>query len=258
MGGGRNPRPLFLMKLSQILTSSRGQEITRTAYFLFICVTIFVVIYQIPKSYIVPATFFTEQWKHEFINAIHYLSIVITIVFLARKMLHLRWKEMGFHFTEQNNHWAYWVCFGLVINVFVELACLARCYFYFLFHPNYQPPAVLAYPTIFLSEHFNSYVFSPFFEELLFRGIGVTCLEKIFGQKWALLFSAWLFFNAHFLYGNQNICQFLLGLMLGYSFLKTRSLFWPIILHSLSNFMGDGYSIIEWIFPGSMNRFFMW
>ena len=77
-------------------------------------------------------------------------------------------------------------------------------------------------------------VAAPFLEETLFRGIILKALLKKYNPYMAILISAIAFGIFH-----MNPWQFLyatvLGLFLGYMYWKTRSLFYPVIIHMILN-----------------------
>ncbi len=77
-------------------------------------------------------------------------------------------------------------------------------------------------------------VAAPVLEETLFRGVILKALLKKYKPHWAILISAIAFGVFH-----MNPWQFLyatvLGLLLGYMYWKTRSLFYPILIHMLLN-----------------------
>lgn len=77
-------------------------------------------------------------------------------------------------------------------------------------------------------------VAAPILEETLFRGIILKALLKKTSPYWAIMISAIAFGVFH-----MNPWQFLyatvLGLFLGYIYWKTRSLFYPILIHMLLN-----------------------
>lgn len=75
-------------------------------------------------------------------------------------------------------------------------------------------------------------------EELLFRGLIFHCLERGFLSKGAaIVLSALLFGIWHGIFV-QSVYTCLIGLVLGYSYVKTRDLRYPILIHFLNNFMG--------------------
>jgi len=79
-----------------------------------------------------------------------------------------------------------------------------------------------------------------FLEEFLFRGIILDGLSKTMDVNYAILLSA-LFFGLF--HGNliQGIGGFTIGLYLGWIYIKTESILYPILLHGLNNGLG-------WIF----------
>ena len=80
-------------------------------------------------------------------------------------------------------------------------------------------------------------ILAPIMEEFLFRRM-IIDRTRIFGEKWAILFSALLFGLFH-----GNLSQFLyataLGLVLGYVYLRSGKLRCSIGLHMAFNFLGS-------------------
>lgn len=74
-----------------------------------------------------------------------------------------------------------------------------------------------------------------FFEELLFRGVITSGLTK-FKQTLALVLSALVFMLMHGS-ADQTIHQFIVGLILGYVFIKTKNLWLGVIIHFFNNFI---------------------
>lgn len=85
-------------------------------------------------------------------------------------------------------------------------------------------------------------VLGPAAEEALFRGLIAGRLAR-YGQKTAIFASALLFGLFH---GNlsQFFYAFGLGLLLGYVYLMTGRLRWPIALHMLFNLIGSGLIVL--------------
>lgn len=73
-----------------------------------------------------------------------------------------------------------------------------------------------------------------FFEEFLFRGVILNGFKK-FGKHGAVILSAIIFV---FMHGgpDQTIHQFVLGMILGYAYVYSGSLWVPIIIHFVNNF----------------------
>lgn len=77
---------------------------------------------------------------------------------------------------------------------------------------------------------------APFFEELIFRGIMLDGLMRRYGATTALLVSSALFGVMH-LDLVQSVAAMFMGILLGWFYLQTRSLFVCIFIHALNNFM---------------------
>lgn len=96
----------------------------------------------------------------------------------------------------------------------------------------------------------SSVVAAPILEEVLFRGLIFESCRERFGRGAALLFSALLFGVIHIV-PVQMINAFVVGLILGYVYLRTRSLLAVIILHAVNNaiayvtmaFFGDSANV---------------
>jgi len=81
------------------------------------------------------------------------------------------------------------------------------------------------------------FVFVGLVEELIFRSILQTRLEKILGLKYGLVLSAVLFGIMHAGYGliNEIFFASLFGVMIGYIFQKTRSFPFILTIHGTAN-----------------------
>lgn len=76
----------------------------------------------------------------------------------------------------------------------------------------------------------------PILEELLFRGIIFSILEKIQKGWFAIIISAFLFALAH-MNAVQGVYTFIMGLIAGLIYLKTRDLRWTIFMHMTINIL---------------------
>ena len=79
-------------------------------------------------------------------------------------------------------------------------------------------------------------VLAPVFEELIFRGVVLDGLLKQYQPAKAIFWSAILFSIIH-LDPIQGSFAFVVGLLLGWVFWKTRSLLLCILLHAINNFL---------------------
>ena len=116
---------------------------------------------------------------------------------------------------------------------------------FFLFPPTQNGLAYqLAAPTFtgataFLMYFFYPVIAGPIFEEMIYRGLVMTALEK--GKKWGLdvLGSATLFGILHISSHGWVLTDFFVymgsGLIMAVFFRVTKSIYWPIGLHIVDN-----------------------
>ena len=94
-------------------------------------------------------------------------------------------------------------------------------------------------PTAFLMYFFYPVIAGPIFEEMIYRGLVMTALEK--GKKWGLdvLVSAALFGILHINNHGWVLTDFFVymgsGLIMAIFFRATKSIYWPIGLHIVNN-----------------------
>jgi membrane protease YdiL (CAAX protease family) len=102
-----------------------------------------------------------------------------------------------------------------------------------------KPPPPLPYPTLgyMLRTVATMTLFVGLGEELLFRGILLTRLEKTLSPRLALIMSSLIFTILHFTWRIplELVFVFIVGLILGYIFQRTKSLFPPIVIHAINN-----------------------
>ena len=93
--------------------------------------------------------------------------------------------------------------------------------------------------TAFLMYFFYPVIAGPIFEEMIYRGLVMTALEK--GKKWELdvLGSATLFGILHIISHGWVLTDFFVymgsGLIMAIFFRATKSIYWPIGLHIVNN-----------------------
>lgn len=86
-------------------------------------------------------------------------------------------------------------------------------------------------------------VLAPVMEEVLFRGILLESVRSKHSAGRAIVVSALMFGVIHFI-PQQVVNAFAIGLILGYIYVRTESL-WPVIvIHALNNAMA--YVIMQW------------
>jgi len=98
-------------------------------------------------------------------------------------------------------------------------------------------------PTAFLMYFFYPVIVGPIFEEMIYRGLVMTALEK--GKKWGLdvLGSATLFGILHISSHGWVLTDFFVymggGLIMAVFFRVTKSIYWSIGLHIVDNAIGQ-------------------
>ncbi len=79
-------------------------------------------------------------------------------------------------------------------------------------------------------------VVAPLFEELLCRGVILESIRRKRGALMACFVSALIFGLMHF-EARSSLNAFVIGILLGYLYLRTNSIFAPMLLHSVNNIL---------------------
>ena len=169
---------------------------------------------------------------------LHFLVILITLIFMVQSR---KWQEIN----SKKFRWSY--LFYCVL-AFLLLFLWNRVTFS-LFPPtrnaiSYQHAApTFTGATAFLMYFFYPVIAGPIFEEMIYRGLVMTALEK--GKKWGLdvLGSAILFGILHISSHGWVLTDFVYymggGLIFAVLFRVTKSIYWPIGLHIVYNGIGQ-------------------
>lgn len=169
---------------------------------------------------------------------LHFLVILITLIFMVQSG---KWQGIN----SKKFRWSY--LFYCVL-AFLLLFLWNRVTFS-LFPPtrnaisyqHYAPTFTGA--TAFLMFFFYPVVLAPILEEIMYRGLVMTALEK--GKKWGLdvLGSAILFGILHISGHGWVLTDFFVymggGLIFAVLFRMTKSIYWPIGLHIVYNGIGQ-------------------
>lgn len=89
-------------------------------------------------------------------------------------------------------------------------------------------------------------IVGPIIEELLFRGLLIKTISKILPESFAVIISAILFGVWHGILV-QTVYTAVMGLIIGFVYIKTRSIIYPIIIHIGNNFI-NGFPV-SWSTP---------
>ncbi|MCZ7396194.1 MAG: type II CAAX endopeptidase family protein [Candidatus Methanoperedens sp.] len=103
--------------------------------------------------------------------------------------------------------------------------------------------------TILLRDALYMLLFVALAEELLFRGIIMNDLKKVFGLRTAILAQSAMFGIMHMTWRSsyEIAFTFFAGVLLGYFYYRTRSLVGPIVMHGMNNIIL--VSLMPYIFP---------
>lgn len=90
-------------------------------------------------------------------------------------------------------------------------------------------------PSLFWFDILNSVILAPIFEEVLLRGIILDGLTKQHSNMYAIIVSSIVFALAH-VFLPTKILALISGIILGICYIRTKSIFMCILIHSLYNF----------------------
>lgn len=156
------------------------------------------------------------------------LTGIISALVMNRKLL------KSFSFRAEITYWYRYLYFILLITglVFFSLSIISKVK---------QPPILVQLTEITdLTRDFsdlfylNSLLFFPLFEEMFFRGIILEGFLSKYSVKKAVLLSS-IFFGLIHLYLFQKLHAFLLGIITGWYYSRTRNLLSCMIIHFLNN-----------------------
>ena len=165
---------------------------------------------------------------------LHFLVILITLIFMVQSR---KWQEIN----SKKFRWSY--LFYCVLAFFLLFVWNRVTFSLFpptrnaISYQHYAPTFTGA--TAFLMYFFYPVIAGPIFEEMIYRGLVMTALEK--GKKWGLdvLGSAALFGILHISDYGWVLTDFFVymggGIIFALLFRVTKSIYWPIGLHIVNN-----------------------
>ena len=165
------------------------------------------------------------------------LNFLVVLLALVAMIWSGKWQQIN----SRKFKWSYLFYFFLALLAFFVWNFVT----FFIFPPtqnaiSYQLdlPTFIG-PTAFLMYFFYPVIAGPIFEEMIYRGLVMTALEK--GKKWGLdvLGSAALFGILHISSHGWVLTDFFVymggGLIMAVFFRVTKSIYWPIGLHIVNN-----------------------
>jgi uncharacterized protein len=186
------------------------------------------------------------------------MIIIIVIIFVLSKLLKL---DFGFKLGDSKKGMKYLIIFTVVFTVFTLIT-------HILMHIYNQLP-VYDFPlnknNIIGTLGFQLFLSGPS-EEILFRALPITVLTYVFGKsvkfKWhvtlEIIIASLLFSFAHTKWSLipftleidyfQLFYAFILGTIQGIAYQQSRSILYPILMHSISNVLMVGMGYLFTIF----------
>lgn len=171
--------------------------------------------------------------KNGIIGAVIAALVLVVYTFLFRYYEKRPITELSFHRFGRNALIGFFTGLGLQSLVIFMMYVGGG---YVIHHVN---------PVVYLIPGFVIAFTSAIFEEILFRGVLFRILEEKLGSVIALLISASVFGFVHLLNENSSLLSAMAiaiqaGILLGASYMYTRSLWLPIFLHFAWNFAEAG------------------
>lgn len=208
-------------------------------YYFFV-VMLLVIVYQEFSSLILYSDFAASLSGFAFYLSDMMLNFLVVLFALLAMIWSGRWQQINSRkFKGSYLFYSFLAFLALFIWNFVT---------FFLFPPTQNGLAYqLAAPTFtgataFLMYFFYPVIAGPIFEEMIYRGLVMTALEK--GKKWGLdvLGSAALFSILHISNYGWVLTDFFVymggGIIFAVLFRVTKSIYWPIGLHIVYNGIG--------------------
>lgn len=164
-------------------------------------------------------------------------GIMYIAVFSVIKKQQISYKELGFIFTR--------------FNIYLPIAILIGAFSAIIEYNILKPlPLIddIGFSNLILLA-VVMFIFVGAIEELIFRSILLTRLEKVFEPGTALLISAFLFGIMHSGYGliDEILFTMIFGIVIGYIFQRTRSFPFILVIHGTANILL--YGILPIISP---------
>ena len=208
-------------------------------YYFFVAILL-VIVYQEFSSLILYSDFAASLSGFAFYLSDMMLHFLVVLFALLAMIWSGRWQQIN----SRKFKWSY---FFYSFLAFLALF-IWNFVTFFLFPPTQNGLAYqLAVPTFtgataFLMYFFYPVIAGPIFEEMIYRGLVMTALEK--GKKWGLdvLGSAALFGILHISDYGWVLTDFFVymggGIIFALLFRVTKSIYWPIGLHIVYNGIG--------------------
>jgi membrane protease YdiL (CAAX protease family) len=163
-------------------------------------------------------------------------AIVLTLFLFL--FLRDRRKSVALETKVPRSAYLYAVAIGIFSSIFLYYAIVG--FDLYRFFPDYQALADMIVPSSLPLKLLAVGIAAPVVEELLFRGIFMGRLAKAIPAGAALVLQA-VAFGIYHMNPLQSLYAFVLGLLLGYLYLKYKSILVCILCHAVINLIGSNY-----------------
>jgi membrane protease YdiL (CAAX protease family) len=138
----------------------------------------------------------------------------------------------------------FWIGFPIAVTVGIAIivlagACLLVRATGWRIPPDWLRPTYIFTPDVTWRVVWEVCVMAPLVEEILYRGIPLQALERLCGRGWAVALCGVIWMLLHLVYGQPPalapVYFLFTGALLGWIFLKSRSLLTTLLLRALWN-----------------------
>jgi membrane protease YdiL (CAAX protease family) len=140
--------------------------------------------------------------------------------------------------------WCYWVRATLVIGLMV-LCCIGVGLSVWLLMGRKLPIYTIS-PDSAVSVFFSMCVFAPVLEEAIYRLALCVPFAGFSRPQTAIVISGLVFGALHVIYGNPSPENLVGGLFLAWAYLKSGSIYVPLLLHGLGNLVAWAAQLAAW------------
>ncbi|MEI8021065.1 MAG: CPBP family intramembrane glutamic endopeptidase [Schlesneria sp.] len=140
--------------------------------------------------------------------------------------------------------WGYWFRLALWFALLIGLVAIAS---WFVLKVNgWKVPIYKTSPSI------DMLVFmcidAPVSEEILFRSLLTLAILPALGEWGTIVAGGFLFSLLHVLHGNPGPDNQIAGFMLGWTFIKSKTILVPLAMHAGGNLIALGFQVAAWYF----------
>ena len=140
--------------------------------------------------------------------------------------------------------WGYWFRLALWFAMLIGLVAIAS---WIVWKANgWKVPIYQTSPSI------ETFVFmcidAPVSEEILFRSLLTLAILPTLGEWGTILAGGFLFSLLHVLHGNPGPDNQIAGFMLGWAYIKSKTILVPLAMHAGGNLMALGFQVAAWYF----------